>query len=57
MYKTIYKLNSDNKYELYTNIVQQNNNYEYSKTLFEEGSYRVLFSSYVEFDEWMISED
>ena len=51
-----YKLNSNNEYELYTSFTQQNDNHEYSKTYFGEGSYKVTFSSnYVEFDEWMIS--
>lgn len=53
-----YKLNSNNEYELYTSFTQQNNNYEYSKTFFEEGSYKMTFSgNYVEFDEWIISEN
>lgn len=53
-----YKLNLNNEYELYTSFTQQNDNYEYSKTFFEEGSYKVTFSgNYVEFDEWIISED
>ena len=54
-----YKLNSNNEYELYTSFTQQNNNHEYSKTYFEEGSYKVTFDNnyYVQFDEWIISED
>lgn len=53
-----YKLNSNNEYELYTSFTQQNNNYEYSKTFFEEGSYKLTFNNnYVEFDEWIISEN
>lgn len=54
----IYKLNSNNEYKLYTSIEQQNNNHEYSKTYFTEGNYKLTFTqNYVEFDEWIISED
>lgn len=54
-----YKLNENSgEYELYTTITQQNNTQDYSKTYFEEGSYKLTFSSnYVEFDEWTITAD
>lgn len=52
-----YKLNKEtNKYEAYINISQKNNTKDYTKTFFEEGSYKVAPSApYVKFDEWTVT--